>query len=125
MAYFIVLERKIRGLDTGMDGKGLSLNIGALDEAARQLGVRPLSEFYSGDPDEMADFLESEGVETGEDDLPPLENFEAQEGLETVRALAADEVSQAEGVAEDLRECDRILTSAAAHGVTWHFEIDI
>ena len=84
MAYFIVLERKIRGLDTGMDGKGLSRNIEALDEAARQLGVRPLSEFYSGDPDGMADFLESEGVETGEDDLPPLENFDAHEGLETV-----------------------------------------
>jgi len=48
-AYFIVLERQIDGLDTGMDGKSLSRHIESLDDAAREMGVRPLSEFVSID----------------------------------------------------------------------------
>jgi hypothetical protein len=50
-AYFIVLERKPGGVDTDMGGKSLSRHMESLDEAARQLGVRPLSEFFSADPE--------------------------------------------------------------------------
>ena len=125
VAHYIVLERKIDGLDTGMDGKSLSRHIDSLDEAARELGVRPLSEFFSADPEQMAEFLESEGIDAGEGELPALQQFTAQDGLATVRALAAHAAAQADGVAQDLRECERILSAAAQHGVGWHFEIDI
>jgi hypothetical protein len=124
-AYFIVLERKIDGLDTGMDGKSLSRHIDSLDEAARELGVRPLSEFFSADPEEMADFMEGEGIDAGDGELPALQQFTPQDGLATVRALAAHAAAGADGVAQDLRECERILSAAAQHGVGWHFEIDI
>ena len=123
-AYFIVLERKIDGLDTGMNGKSLSRHIEPLDEAARQLGVRPLSEYFSVAPKQVAEFMKGEGVDPGDIELPPLQHFPAQEGLSTLRALLAHAVAQADGVATDLRECERILGVAAQHGVGWHFEVD-
>lgn len=120
-AYFIVLERKIDGLDTGMDGKSLSRHIESLDDAARKAGVRPLSEFFSADPEETAEFMEGEGMEASEIELSPLQQFSAQDGLATVRALLP--LTHDDRVAMDLRECERILEVAAQHGVGWHFEI--
>ena len=124
-AHYIVLERKIEGLDTVMDGKSLSRHIESLDVAARELGVRPLSEFFSIAPEQAAEFMEGEDVDTGDIELPPVQQFSAQEGLTTVRALLSHTQAHPDHVAEDLRECERILTVAAQHGVSWHFEIDI
>ncbi len=124
VAYFIVLERKIDGVDSGMDGKCLARNIEALDAAAARLGVRPLSDFLSADPAQVSEFLKGEGMEVAESEFPPLRQFAAQDGLLTVRALAAHAAAKADGVARDLHECERILTAAAAHGVGWHFEVD-
>lgn len=123
-AYFIVLERKIDGLDTAMDGKCMSRHMEALDEAARKLGVRPLSEFFSADPQQLAEFMEGEGVDVGDTSPPPLQQFSAEDGLASIRALAAHSAARVDGVTEDLRECERILTAAAQHGVGWHFEVD-
>src|ERR1051325_3006158 len=85
-AYFIVLERKIDGVDAGMDGKSLSRHIESLDDAARQLGIRPLSEFFSADPSQLSEFMESEGIDVGDASPPRLRQFTAQDGLATVRA---------------------------------------
>ena len=70
-----------------MDGKSLSQHMESLDESARQLGVRPLSEFFSTDPEQLAEFMEGVGV--GDAAPPPLQQFTAQDGLATVRALAS------------------------------------
>jgi hypothetical protein len=124
MAYFIVLEREVDGLDTGMDGKGLSHQIELLDDAARQAGVRPLSEYFSVDPAQAAEFMEGEGIDAGEIELPPLQQYSAEDGLATVRALLPLPVAMDKHVAMDLRDCERILVAAAQHGVGWHFEVD-
>ena len=130
VAYFIVLDRKIRGLDTGMDGKLLAAAAPSLDAMAEELKVRPLSEFISVDPEQAADFIESEGVGSEGSGLPPLRQFPAGEGLTTVRALTAHlqarpaAVKEAEGVLRDLSACERILSTAAQHGVKWHLEVD-
>jgi len=108
-----------------MDGKSLSRHIESLDVAARELGVRPLSEFFSIAPEQAAEFMEGEGVDAADMELPPLKQFSAQEGLITVRALLSRSQAHADHVAEDLRECERILIAASQHGVGWHFEIDI
>ena len=123
-AYFIVLERRIDGLDTGMDGKSLSRHIEALDAAARQLGVRPLSEFFSIAPEQATDFMGGEGMDVSGLELPPFQQFTPAEGLATVQALVAHPAGGVDGVAQDLRECERILTAAAQHGVSWHLEVD-
>jgi len=123
-AYFIVLERKIDGLETGMDGKSLSQHIDSLDQTARDLGVRPLSEFFSIASEEAAEFMEGEGMDAGDIELPRLQQFTAEDGLATVRALAAHLPARDDGVTLDLRECERILSVAAQQGVGWHFELD-
>ena len=122
-AYFIVLENKIDGLDTTMDGKSLSRHVEALDAAARQLGVRPLSEFFSVDPEQAAEFLQDEGMDVGDVEIPTLKQFSAQEGLATVKALLSRPPVHVD-VLPDLRECERILNVAAQQGVAWHFEMD-
>lgn len=124
-AYFIVLEREIDGVDTGMDGKSLARHMESLDDAARQLGVRPLSEFFSSDPAQLAEFMEGEGADAGGFEFPVIQQFSAQNGLATLRALAADAAARADGVMQDLHECESILSAAAQHNVGWHFEIDI
>ena len=129
-ANFIVLERKIDGLDTMMDGKSISHSSELLDAVATKLSVRPLSEFISVDPEQAADFLEGEGADVGEIELPPLQQFSAQDGLTTVQALLAHiqasphTIQNEENLIMDLREGERILSVAAKNGVGWHFEVD-
>ncbi len=119
-AYYIALEKKIDGLDTMMDGKMLSRHIESLDSAAQQLGVRPLSEFISMGADAFADVLgdDADGIEA-----PPLQHFSAQDGLATIRALLPR--PEAQPAIQDLKDCERVLSTAAQHGVGWHFQIDI
>lgn len=119
-AYFIVLERKIEGLDSDIDGKWLARQAGHLDVAARELGVRPLSEFFSIDPEEAADFMECENVADVE--LPPLQYFSAQDGLATVRALLPR--PEAKDAIHDLKDCERILSAAAKQGIGWYLACD-
>ncbi|QDT40913.1 hypothetical protein Pan241w_09720 [Gimesia alba] len=123
-AFFIVLERDIDGVDTFIDGKALSRSIDALDQAAREQGVRPLSEFFSIDAEEAAAFLEGEGADMDDIELPELQQFSADDGLTTVSALLTHPVGQSEGVQEDLLECQRLLILAAEQKIDWHFEID-
>jgi hypothetical protein len=121
-AYYIVLEREIDGLDTMMNGKSLSRHMESLDAAATKLGVKPLSKFYGLSADEAANFGDEmmEGIE-----LPPLEQFSARDGLTTVKALLAYTPVHVDHVVDDLKECEHILTVAAEHGVSWHFQIDV
>jgi hypothetical protein len=118
-AYYIVLEKPIAGLDTIMDGLSLSWHMETLDAVARQLGVPPLSGFFSMEPAELAEFTDG----AGEAALPPLRQFPAKEGLATVKALLARPESQP--ARHDLRECERILSAAAEHGIGWHFQVDV
>ena len=123
-AYFIVLEREIDGVDTRMDGKSLARHVEALDQAARDLGVRPLSDFFSADPTQLAEIMESEGVDSEDFAPPALQQFSAEDGLGSIRALVSHAVAGADGVALDLGDCERVLAAAAQHGVGWHFDVD-
>lgn len=124
-AYYIVLEHPIAGLDTSMDGKSLAKAVDDLDWTAKQIGVKPLSEFVSVDPDVAREFLEDETS-----GLPELQHFSAVEGLKSVQALIREiqawpsGARKTEGVLSDLRECERILNAAAGKGVRWHIEVD-
>jgi len=120
VAYFIVLERAIAGVDTMMDGKLLARTSDVLDALAPKLGVRPISEYVSIDPEQAAEFIDGA---VGDVELPPLQQFSAEDGLATVRTLLTR--AEAKPALHDLRDCERILTAAAEHGVGWHFEIDL
>ena len=128
-AYFIILEQKAEGLSTEMDGKGLASHADILDKGAAQTGVRPLSGFVGIDPTQAEYFLRSEGVVSMRE-LPQLLQFPAEDGLKSVRALSEyvranpAAFADAEGILEDLNDCERILRAAARHGIRWHFEVD-
>jgi len=113
VAYFIVLERQIDGLelDSTVDGKNLAQQIGHLDAAARRLGVRPLSDFFGYDQKDAAKFMD------GADDLPPIRYFSAQDGLATIKALLTQ--PEAQSAIFELQNCERNLTVAAKHGAGW------
>ena len=129
-AFFVVLERKIDGLDAMMDGKAISRSSEILDSIATQIGVRSLSEFISIDPGQAADFLAGEGTDVDGLELPPLCQFSASDGLASVRALMAqvqknsDTVKDADWIIQDFRDCERILSEAEKNRVGWHFEVD-
>jgi hypothetical protein len=124
-AFFIVLEQTVEGVDTDMDGKALARNIDALDEAARALGVRPLSEFVSMDSEAASDFELDDDAEVDAGDLPPIAFFDAATGLATVRALAGHPVSQLKHVATDLARCEHILGAALERSVRWNLHVDL
>jgi hypothetical protein len=129
-AYFIVLERPVAGLDTSMDGKSLAKDVADLDWTAKEIGVRPLSEFVGLNPEMAREFLEGDDVSTSDIALPELQQFSAEDGLKSVRMLFREIQAwvpgskDTSGVLADLRECERILDAAAGQGVRWHFEVD-
>ena len=128
-AYFIVLEQDIDGLSAEMDGKRLASHADILDRVAAQMGGRPLSGFLGINPKQAEYFLRSEGVGSMQE-LSQLHQFSAEDGLRSVRALSGyvranpAEFADAEGILEDLSDCERILRAAASHGIGWHFEVD-
>ena len=95
VAIFIVAEREVEGLDLSVDGKALA-RCKYLEGLAREVGVRPLMEFFSMSDEEAASLLgndddddddEETDPETPATNLPPERWFEAEEGLMTVRGL--------------------------------------
>jgi hypothetical protein len=123
-----VVERKIPGIDaSSVGGKFLARNLDWLDEAAKQSGVRPLSELISVNPEEAAAFLESEDGDTS--DLPPPSEqwFDASEGLRTIEALLQhieSRKSADERLLHDLKECHQVLERAKREDVRFHFTVD-
>ena len=116
-ALYIALEQEIPSFDPFLNGKALSQASDRLTELATSLGVRPLREFFSADPDTIAEFLD-EGTEA-----PPQTWFTASDGLSTVRTLRAhlaanpSAVPKHDMVIEDLNDMERILTTASDHNV--------
>lgn len=124
MALYIVLENKAPGFDPFVNGKALGRSEKQLAEMAARLGVRPLMEFFSVNPDEAGEFLESEGVSDVE--IPGEQWFSPEDGLRTVQALLGqvENVPGLEGVKADLLEFEGVLRQAQAKGIKWHLAVD-
>jgi hypothetical protein len=125
---FIVVEGEDPGFDIFVNGHALARNEDALDRMAARLHVHPLLEFFSADENSMALLLE-QGVADSDWERPQLEPqwFSAYDGLTTVRALIGCLVaapatlgSETHPVLIELREYERVLQKAAAHGLRWH-----
>jgi hypothetical protein len=133
VAYFIVPERAVPGLDCFVNGKALAhIGDGVITRICHEASVRPLQEFCSQDPDEIAAFCEDEGIDPPPGGFPPEQWFRAADGLRTVRALLA-RVSElasagpawaAEGVAADLQQYEEVLVGLDRAGVRWHLAVD-
>jgi hypothetical protein len=106
-ALYIIAKKKSREFDMLMDGKALAKAEETLGAICTRIGAKRLMDFFSMNPDELADMLGDEVANAASEQW-----FEAKEGLATVRALLsylerdADSVESAPRVIEDLRQCD-------------------
>lgn len=130
VAFFIVTEREVAGLDTFVDGKAIAhVPDKALHKLCRAAGVKPVDAFISMDPDELADFLDDEGADAP-DELPPAQWFAPDEGLAWTRQLMAHlqanpaALPDTAGVLADLAEYETVFQGLQQHGVRWHFQVD-
>lgn len=116
---YAVFEEPIREAHE-VDGKMLSRQVDALDEAATKQGVQPLTAFISVSP-AMREFAIEEGVDP--EAIPPEAWFEAEQGLMTVRALRAGDPDL--DLDADLAALERALIVAKERGIRFHVVVDV
>jgi len=121
-----VLEREIPGLDRFVNGKALARTGELLDSIAKEIGVRPLMDFFSAAPEELAGFAEDQGI-TLKRSLPSEKWFSADEGLQTVKTMIGEgEKRQFDiRILADLREFQSVLEAAKQNAVGWHLAVDL
>jgi hypothetical protein len=127
LAWYVVLERKIPGFETFLNGKALGHAGEILDSIAREAGVSPLSRFLSISKQALTAFATDHGVDFKElGSLPPEEWFSAEQGLRTLRTLIAAASSRrlSHDIVRDLEDFQAVLQTAEANGVRWHLAVD-
>jgi hypothetical protein len=125
-ALYIVAKEEISDFDMLVDGKALAAAEEELSAVCARAGVRRLIDFFSQNPDELADLL-------GEDvpNAPQEQWFEASDGLATVRVLLShlesrpERIKRGPAVIEDLKRCEQVLAHLHERKIPWHFAIDI
>ncbi len=128
-ALYIVPERDVEGFDTFVSGKALA-SCEQLDQYAELAGVRPLMQFFSQDPVELAEFLESEGIDPDPDALTEERWFPAADGLRSVRGILAflaanpKTTSDLPAIVEDLYALESVLGRLETEGIRWHLAVD-
>jgi hypothetical protein len=129
-ALYVILEKDVPSLASMPDGKALSRADHILTPLARQLGVKPLMDFFSMSQEDYAAGAEEFNVPVGEAGPPQEQWFPAAQGLVTVRSLIAHlethpEAVEAPGrVLDDLRDFADVLEEAEKSGVRWHLGVD-
>lgn len=123
VALFIKLSKDV-DFDIFVNGKALSHTADVLDGFASQLGVKPLMEFYSTDPEDLPEELEGIEITWKEKWFLP------EDGLATVNALlshlATNDVlgDDKDRVLADLKEFELVLSEAKKQELKWHLEVD-
>jgi hypothetical protein len=118
------LEREVEGLVDDLGGKAWARSFDELDELAKQLGHRPLNDFISATPEQMAERIESGNLLP--DQIVPEAWYPAEDGLRTIRGLlghlrhAPQSPHRAQPVIPDLESAERILLTACQRGVHFH-----
>jgi hypothetical protein len=129
-AFYIVLERPIKGFNHFVNGKALARAGEILDTLAKKSGTEPLMTFWCADPEELSEIGAGLGVTVRNTakPLPPERWFSAAEGLVTIhglRAIAkAEKISNLNTILADLDEFERVLNAAKEHEVGWHLAVD-
>jgi hypothetical protein len=131
---YVRLARELPGsAPPETDGKLLAKAIDTLDRAARKLGVRPLSEFYSvSKMQALAEFGDDADDLTDEEWAALADDhawWPASEGVATVTALlrwAADngnKLDRPEDVVADLGDFRATLEAAARENIDFHIGV--
>jgi len=130
LAWYITLDTKEPGFDTFVNGKAIAHRGRELNGLARALGVRPLDEFVSTNPEQARSFMTEHGVDASGLKLPGERWFEAAEGLATVEPML-NHLERNMAVARDLGSVQadlvgysRVLKETQRRGYKWHLAVD-
>jgi hypothetical protein len=130
VAYYIVLDQDIDGLDVETDGKAFARHYPALDALAASLNLPEIDHFVSIDDEDLEALLGEEALALGEGEEEDVNWRSAEEGLAFFGALAAHLRSQpgalpdVPGVLADLDRYIDVLQAAAPHGANFYLAID-
>ena len=124
VAWYIVLERKIPGLDHFVNGKAVAKASDQLDSFAKEKGLPTLMSFFSIAAEELTGFAEDHDVSL--EQPPPPKWFSADDGLKTINGLIDEAEKHAldARVIADLREFQTVLKMAKQYDVAWHLAVD-
>lgn len=127
LAWYIVLEREIPGVQTFINGKALARAGELFDSLAADAGVSSLSSFFSASAEELTGFAADHGADSN--DLGTVASeawFSPQDGLRTIATLvkAAAARKMGDDVLSDLKDFQAVLQAAQANGVRWHLAVD-
>jgi hypothetical protein len=132
LGWYVALEREIPGVDgTAVGGKALIHAQRQLDDLARQLGLPPVTGFLSVIPEQVAGFLEREGLDPEAYPIPEEEWYAPGEGLRTVQGLlghlrsAPQVVHNGGRVLQELLAVERILAAAEREKVPFHLASEL
>lgn len=129
-ALFVVLERDISDFDPYVKGRALSDSERKLEQLSKELNVTPLMNFFGQHPEDAAAFIEGEGGDPDEIDIPDEAWFDATDGLRTIETLLEhlgtnpDALPNTDGVIAELKEWKTVLKRADAEGIAWHLEVE-
>tara|TARA_R110001592_G_scaffold42588_8_gene138223 strand:+ start:8943 stop:9416 length:474 start_codon:yes stop_codon:yes gene_type:complete len=133
LAWYIAAENDVAGLETFFNGKSIAhADEAHLEHLCETLGVRPLMDFFSVDPDETEAQLHAY-LDTDDEplDTPEEEWFAAKDGLLTVRTLREyldshpAQLDRQQEILTELAEYQRILESLDQNNTRWHLAIDL
>src|SRR5262245_49463349 len=122
----VVLENRAAPAVDAKGGKALLYYHRQIDELAERLGLTPLSDFFSRDPQAIATYMRTLGIDPDLDALPEEEWFEVGEGLTTVRGLLAhlreepNDVPEPTKIIADLEIVVAALAAAEQAGTRFH-----
>ncbi|HEV3146236.1 MAG TPA: hypothetical protein VGZ47_20280 [Gemmataceae bacterium] len=125
--WHVRLERDLPGVEISTSsGVTLLYLQRQIDELAERLELRPLSRFFSTNPEAVSAYLAEQGLDPAQYDLPDEEWFEAAEGLEAVRglldAIRAEPTSipKSDRILADLEAIEHVLAAAVLQDVRFH-----
>lgn len=125
-AYYIILEKEDTGIDLNVYGRGISRDQEVLDKIAQDIGIKPLSNFYSIDVESVLDLIGEDITSLG---IPDEYWFDSREGLITIQLLLNYITNNNSGISKstvtELQNYERILKEAVIHNTRWHLAIDI
>jgi hypothetical protein len=130
LTFVITLERELPPppppVVKGANGKALARESDRLDNAARRLGVTPLTGLLSESQAALIAQMTADGFDPSKMRIPPEQWFPAAEGLATVRALAAhvyanlNDFKQPNPILRDLKAAESLLAAAEAAHIRFH-----
>jgi hypothetical protein len=127
VSFSVIFEADVPPHGTLGDDTSLASRKEDMDRLAGEYGLTSLEAFESYDPGDVAGFFEGEEDEAP--GMPPVQWFQAADGLNAVRALVAhlkgypDALADPDGVLDDLARIESNLLLAERAGVRFRFAV--